>query len=171
MKIEALATAPASGSVVEHWFEEPDGDAWFKFETDDGVEWAGLFRDARLVPEKNAVEFWDGRAVLINAGGAGYVIDISNASLLDKPDVTPLVAAMAVPERDFVVARDFTNVYVLGREGELWSSQRIASDGVEFRRTTSNALHGRAFRHGEWHNFTLAYEGWVFTLGDRLGSR
>src|SRR6202521_3566036 len=117
MKIGVLATAPVSGSVAEHWFEESDGDTWFKFQTDDGVEWAGLFRDARLVPEKNAVEFWDGRSVLINAGGAGYVLDISSASLLYKPDVPPLVAAMPVPERDFVIARDFTNVYVLGPEG------------------------------------------------------
>ena len=170
MKVSVLASPPVSGSVVEHWIE-PGGDAWFQFETDDGSEWAGLFRDGKLIPERASVDYGDGRTALVNAGGTAYVVDVPDAALLYKPSLAPLVEAIPVPERGFVIARDFTSLHALGREAELWRSDRVASDGLEFRRTTSNALHGRVWRHEGWHNFTLAYDGWLFSLGDRLPER
>ena len=165
MKVTALISPPLSGSITEHWFEERGGDTWFRFETDFGVEWAGLFASAGLVPETCAVDFADGGTVLINAGGSGYVVGVDSAKLIYRPAVVPLVGAIRVPGRDLIIARDFTKVYALGREGELWKSPRIASDGVEFRHSTSNTLFGRAFRWTAWHDFTLSYDGWLLSIG------
>src|SRR3954462_3570284 len=112
MRVTHLPSPPVSGSIVEHWFDGGGG-TWFHFETDDGGEWAGLFAGSGLVPENSAVEFADGRTALINAGGEGYVIDVDRAELLYRPEVVPLVGAVSVPGRDFVIARDFTGVHAL----------------------------------------------------------
>ena len=160
MKVTALEAPPMSGSIDEHWFVERDGDTWFKFETDAGTEWAGLFSSAGLLPEKTALAFSDGRTVLINAGGDGHVVDVESAELLYQTNVLPLVGAIAVPGQDFIIACNFTGVVALGRAAELWRSPRIASDGIELGSATASALAGRVFRWTDWHDFTLTFEGW-----------
>src|SRR5689334_23026218 len=98
MKVTALTSPPLSGSITEQWFGQVDGDTWFRFETDEGMEWAGLFASDRLIQEPVATEFADGRSVLINARGAGYVVDVEDARLLYRPDIAPLVGAISVPD-------------------------------------------------------------------------
>jgi hypothetical protein len=78
---------------------------------------------------------------------------------------------VAIPDRDFVIAAEYTTIAAIGREREVWESERIACDGILLDSTTPEELRGKVWCIGGWYAFTLRFEGWVYNQGEFLTDR
>jgi hypothetical protein len=166
MHIRVLPRPPISGSIREHQFDARGDCTWVEFELDDGTTWAGAFGEGRITKQhRAAVPFADGRTVLVIAGGQGYVVDVERCTLNYRTKCDFWDSALAVPERDFVIAAEFTTATVIGRERELWKSERIALDGIILDSSTPAELRGKVWQVDGWHAFTLRYDGFVYEQG------
>ena len=167
VKLTLLPGPPISGSVSEEHFDAFGDCTWVHFDDEVGGCWAGAFGTHRLV-DSFTVLFSDERTALVSAGGQGYLVDLTGRRLLFRTDAI-LVGGITVPDRPFVVVHDWVRLYALGKEGSLWKSHRIAMDGIELLGTTEKTLHGRAW-DGDWHTFTLAYDGWAIEGGSSIAA-
>jgi len=128
---EIVHAKPLAGLYEERLFGSDSGNTlWVKFSDNDGVdEWIGKFGtgssasarvDKAIEPDK----------FLISAGGFGYLIDATNRKLLNhySEPFTRDVAYDAKTNR-FIVA-DYVRLRLIEAGKVVWSSKRIALDGI-----------------------------------------
>ena len=160
MIVELYEQVPESGTVPERWFDAAGSCAWVRFVDDDGDEWAGVFGRSGFSGHCKAVLCGDGRTALVIADGQGYVVDAQTGELHHKTTCDCLCDAIAVPGREFVIACDFTGLYAVSKQGEVWHSPRVALDGIRLNGATEASVTGEAWWHDEWCSFTLEFDGW-----------
>lgn len=168
MRVELCEHAPVSGSAQERRFDAVGSCTWVRFVTDDGDEWAGVFGRGSMVDHVGAVLCGDGRTALIIAGGQGYVVDAHAGTLHHKTACDTLCEAVAVPGRPWAIACDYTGLYAVSPQGELWRSPRLALDGIRLGQATGAAVAGEAWCHDGWRRFSVQFDGWRID-GDVLG--
>lgn len=155
MRVEFYDKIPLSGTVPERHYDAVGDCTWVRFVLDDATEWAAVFGNGNVVTNRAAVLFGDGRTALVIAGGQGYVIDAFTGELHHKTQCDYLHNAIPVPNRDFIVACDWSNLYAFSRAGQLWRRRNFALDGIEFDSATETSLVGRAWHPDGWRRFTL----------------
>jgi len=181
MHVELLQAIPISGSVHERHFEVSAGaNAWAKFTDDSGVEWVGVFGSGEPSRFHAAIPFGDddGRTVLVIAGGRGYVVDAATGDLIRRAPWHYSKAAIAVPDRGFVVVADDTQIWAASRRddrgawrrepawydyglGEL--PERMALDGIIFDRAAKDEVRGKVWDGDGWYAFRLLVPDLEFT--------
>src|SRR5262245_55937369 len=127
MHVELLQTIPISGSIPERHFEVSAGsNAWAKFTDESGVEWVGGFGSGEGSRFHTVVRFADdgGRTVLVIAGGQGYVVDAASGDLIRRTPWHYSKAAIAIPERGFVVVADDTQIWATSRRDDRGAWRR-----------------------------------------------
>jgi hypothetical protein len=134
------------------------------FEDDEYEDWLGVFGRGDVVRERNvAVSFYTGGCALVSAWGRGYVVNVNTRQLVYRPESDMLVAAVAIPGRDFVIACDYNHIHAFGCNTQIWRSKRIAGTYVEFLEVTPDAVSGRVTFRGFWKPFTLHLNQWLMT--------
>ena len=170
MPTRILTSPPLSGNMPEQAFDAVGACTWVEFDLDES-RWAAAFGDGKVLTKRRmVVPFGVGSAAFVIAGGKGYVVDVKSHKLLYRTKVDYWATAIPVPGRDFIVAAEFTTIEVLGSERPLWTSDRIAVDGIILDSSTPDELVGKAWWEDGWYGFTLRYEGRTFQRGPRLAT-
>lgn len=180
MNAELLRTIPISGSVDErHYNVSAGANAWVKFWDDSGLEWVGVFGSGEASRFQAAIPFDEdgGKTVLIVAGGRGYIVDAQSGQLVRRTARDYIRAAITVPEQDFVVVADATEIRSAGRRedrrawrrepawyayGDSEDSYRLALDGIVFDGATRDEVHGRVWDGDGWYAFRLTLSNLEF---------
>ena len=173
MLIQLLRTIPVSGSFKErHYNVSAGANAWVKFATEAGVEWVGVFGSGERSRFYQALPFGAdrGRTACIIAGGQGYVVDTESGDQLRETPWRYGHAAIAVPDRDFVIVADDTEIWAAGRSGDryAWRSEpawydygvsdrphRVALDGIIVDAATKDEVRGKIWEGDGWFEFRL----------------
>ena len=128
-----LKDPPLSGEVRQANFEGPAARTaewrWVEFKSAHEESWVGSFRAGRL-PTFNSLACPDGRYVFVLAGGVWYCVDAQTRELLGCSSTCDSVALLPIPGGSHVAVADMTSVAILEFGRVLWSTPRLAWDGV-----------------------------------------
>ena len=150
-----LESHPISGAYPERWFDARGECTFILFEDNNYEKWLGVFGNSQITRYSTVIPFSGTACVLVIARGQGYVVDVNMKELRYKSSCGYIVSAIQVPSRDMIVACDFTDLYTFSSEKELWRSEQIAMDGIEFVKATNSEVQGKAWIADHWQNFTL----------------
>ena len=153
MKPEILTNIPESGSIDEVRFDASGDCTWVKFLDSDYIDWAGVFghgwgggQDAHQ--NANGVAF-----VLSN--GQGYIIDVNSRNLLSKTECDYLKKIVSCGDTNTFVAATNTDLRVYSDKGLSFSTERIASDGINLNSCGNGIVAGEVWGFDKWYSFTL----------------
>jgi len=153
MNPEILANIPESGSIDEVRFDASGDCTWVKFLDSDYTDWVGVFghgwgggQDAQQ--NTNGVAF-----VLSN--GQGYVIDVNSRTLLSKTECDYLKKVIFCGDTDIFLAATDTDLRVYNDKGLVFSTERIASDGINLNSCDNGVVAGEVWGFDKWYSFTL----------------
>ena len=171
MSVTVLSIPPVSGSVSERWYDAYGNCTWVRFETLGQSPWVGVFGNGHVSRHSTAILFGKQPLAFVIAGGIGYIVDVNTGQLVHKTEGEMFVSAISVPDRDFVIACDWTELYGIDPSGEIWCSERAALDGIVLDRSSSTTLTGRVWQHDGWHRFELMFDGWRFEQRERINDQ
>jgi hypothetical protein len=155
MNSTILTSIPISGSVEEVHFDARGECTWVEFERKD-KRWVGVFGKGSIVPDINqAIQFTQSNHVFVLAGGQGYIVDSDTQKCTHKSKRDYFQAAISIPNRELVVACDFTNIEFFDSNKALWRSTRIALDGIRLEGATSSELHGAVWQSDGWYTIVF----------------
>jgi hypothetical protein len=155
-----LLDSPMPDKYPEVHFDVAGLGLWVHFEDDEYEDWTGVFGPGDIAGDDFAIAFSNGSCALISSKGKGYVVDVNTRQLTYRTDCRMLFDAIAIPDRELIIACDYTSLYAYSCSSEVWHSLRIASDEIEFINATPDALSGRAFIWGDWQTFRLDLDSW-----------
>ncbi len=141
MEAEILNTQPVSGQYPEHAFNAYGNCLWVKFTDSDLMEWCGIF-GAGSGGTSKVVHFPIQSAIFVLSHGQGYWIDVEGQKLIGKTDSDDLQDVVWPPDRDFLVASNWTNIFYINPMGILWDSGRVSWDGISFESCSSSMITG-----------------------------
>ncbi|WP_419904529.1 hypothetical protein [Kiloniella sp.] len=95
--------------------------------------------------------------VFLVSFGQGYLFDINGRKLLHKTDCDYLVNIISGKYKKYFIASTLTDI-IIYKEDEIWSSDRVSSDGINFTKINNNVLHGEIYDFSNWVPFTLNLE-------------
>ena len=188
MHAEILRTPPMSGTFTERRFDvSAHANTWVRFEDDEGNEWVGVFGRSEHTAFDAVVPFAidGGRTVLVVAGGQGYVVDAQAGSLVRRTRWFVAEAAVAVPDHDFVLVADATEIWATDRVSDrrAWRrdhawydfddgapATRVALDGIVFDGVTAAELTGKVWEMDGWYAFRLRLPDLEFTRDERVAT-
>jgi hypothetical protein len=168
MKATLLRRRPISGKYYERWYDARGNCASVLFEDNEYQDWLGVFGKGDLVRFSTSILFSIGSAAFVVAGGQGYVVDVNSGELRYRTICDRLVGAIATPNRDLVIACDYTSLYALTSTEQIWRSERVAFDGIRLEHATPGHLSGSVCFPDGWHAFTLHYADWRFECEKRI---
>jgi hypothetical protein len=187
MSARLLTSKPVSGSIRERHYDVSAGDnTWVQFDDDEGDQWAGVFGNGGVSPYCAVLPFDDelNEAVLVIAGGQGYIVDTVTGTLIRKTPWFYANSGLAAPGRDFVAVANTTEIWVVRRDGDVFvdpqgrsryettalpgNSHRLALDGIVFEQSTHDQLVGALWEHDGWYRFLVRYDGLVFEKREML---
>jgi len=153
MKSEILKNIPESGSFEEVRFDAFGGCTWVKFQDSEYIDWLGVFGygwggGAAIANNSNGVSF-----VLSN--GQGYIVDINSRKLLHKTECDYLKLSIACTSQGFFVTATDVELYVYDQNGLLFTTKRIASDGIVLNECNNGKVSGRVYGFDKWYPFSL----------------
>ena len=153
MKLEILTNIPESGSIEEVRFDATGDCTWVKFQDSDCLDWVGVF----------GLGFGGGKAVLGNShgiafilsNGQGYIINVNSRKLLSKTECDYLNKVISSDAGDIFVASTDTDIRVYRKDCIIFSTERIASDGINLKSCNDNIVVGEVWGFDKWYPFTL----------------
>ena len=167
MPIEFLGDEAPRPSPGDYCFgEEAERYARFRLIHDDGDSWIGAFAGTGVNNNSFARSFGAGHVFVVSRG-QGYVIDVARRTLRFVADYY-LFDARAIPGMDLIVACCCTDLWVYSSEGELWTSDRIALDGIGLGEPTRSAVPGWCWHPDGWYGFTFFADGLRLEMGGLL---
>jgi hypothetical protein len=123
--------------------------------------------------------------VLVIAGGQGYVVDARTGTLLRETPWSYAYSAVRVPERDFIIVADTTEIWATYRDRDVTAVRRqqasydsdrspvrtrVALDGIVFDAPGQQVITGYVWELDGWYTFTLKYDGFVFERGSLVST-
>jgi hypothetical protein len=179
-----LTVKPISGSIRERHYGNLNGpgNLWVRFDDEEVEPWVGVFEPGGVSPYCAVLAFDDDldRAVLVIAGGQGYIVDSTTGSLVRQTPWSYSYSSLAAPGRDFMVVADTTNIWAVYRDHDTYvrptvrpwyaspHDDRLALDGIVFDGSSQNVLVGAVEEPEGWVRFRLQYDDLVFETGDGL---
>lgn len=180
MRTQLLYHPPISSTYCERHYDAVGICTWVLFEDEAGEEWVGVFGSAGLASSSAVASFGDdlGRTVLVIARGQGYVVDAVTGELFRKTPWDYSHAVLTVPERDFVVVADVTEIWTTYRDRDvpvvptesmdLGQPDRVALDSILFDEATRDELTGKLWDMDGWYVFRLQFDSMRVERGPLL---
>ena len=153
MKLEILTNIPESGSIDEVRFDAFGDCTWVKFVDADCIEWVGVFGQG-WGGGVDACQNSSGAAFVLS-GGQGYVVDINSRKLISKTECDYLKKVISCDEENIFVAATDTDLRVYSDAELIFSTERIASDGVNLSTFNNGVLAGEVWGFDKWYPFTF----------------
>ncbi len=160
MKPEILHNIPESGSIDEVRFDASGTCTWVKFFDSECREWVGVFGQG-VGGRELALQGTNG-VVLVLSKGQGYVIDINSRTLLHKTECDYLGKALVCSDSSIFAAATDTDIRIYSSTGLILSTERIASDGINFDSFTNHVLKGEVWGFDRWYRFILNAENHTY---------
>ena len=148
MSARLLSHVPISGTIQERRYQANGFCTWVEFTPEDDLPWVGVFGHHGLSSQSDVAEFNDVPYALIIAHGVGWIVNIADGTLLFKTEQVSLETAIPMCDSPFVIAADCTTLYVYSINSCVWSSGRIALDGVRLDSASPGVIHGRTQASG-----------------------
>ena len=154
MDAQILGYPPISGEYPEVQFDVFGDSLWVKFIDDDLSEWCGIFGSEQ--PGKNIVltNNGSGRAFVV-ARSLCYWVNVQARSCLGRTKLFSVQSAIWPEDLSFAVVGNWTNMYFVDASGIIWTSKRIALDGIMLDQYSKGIVSGRLDIGGEERHFTL----------------
>jgi len=165
MKAMLVQKRPISSTYPEQWYEAKDQCTFALFEDDKYEEWLGVFGNGGITKYSSVINFPNTSSVLVVAKGKGYVVDLQTRDLRYQTTIDYIVQAIQIPERDLIIACDFTKLYAFSSAKQLWQSDDVASDGIELDKASENDVRGKVWLYNHWQQFTLYVDSLTMELG------
>jgi hypothetical protein len=120
----------------------------------DGKPWVGNFKHGDTSFD-NVYYFGKSRTAVVISHGAGYLVDVDRAVLIDSFGGDESLA-VEVPELELLVLVSSTNLIGVSGSGVLWKSKRIAWDGIRDLEMEGRFITGKAWSFEDvWIPFRL----------------
>lgn len=133
--------SPISGDVVEYLFNAVGDCTWIMF-SDDLDQWVGVFGKGSMETDK-VVLFDNNKKAFVISGGQGYVINLSDRSLVYMTSEDYLQDAIETSDNKNVIACNFTDLFMYNADGLLWHSDRVARDGIMLTHASKEYVYGK----------------------------
>jgi len=153
MNARILNQIPISGSVEEKHFDVVSKCKWFLFEDEKYSQWAGVFGNGFLGGTDVCITKKGAAFVLAN--GQGYIIDVNQKLQVHKTECDYLKSAICCTNCELFIATDDLRLYIYDCSGHIYTTNRIAIDGIEFSECNSEDVIGRLWGLNEWHEFSF----------------
>lgn len=128
-------------TIPEVTFDAYGNCLWILFEDDDFREWCGIFGAGELHYE-GKLERLNNDHFSVLVAGRLYRVNVNSRTIVFASKERMLTDAVYVPQRDLMIACDFTNLFGYYADGAKWRSDRIAFGGISLDRVDENAVHG-----------------------------
>lgn len=128
-------------TIPEVTFDAFGNCLWILFEDDDFREWCGIFGAGELHYEGKLQRLNNGDYSVLVAGRL-YRVNVNSRTLVFASEERMLTDAIYVPQRDLMIACDFTNLFGYYADGTKWRSDRVALDGISLDRVDNDSVHG-----------------------------
>jgi hypothetical protein len=171
VRTQILPHPPISGTYRERHYDAVGPCTWVLFDNEEGEEWVGVFGSEGLASSSSAVPFGDdvGRTVLVVARGQGYIVNAVTGALIRKTPWDYAYPALTVPDRDFVMVADVTEIWATYRDRDVpaipaeplfdaGAPNRVALDGIVFDQATPDELTGKVWDMDGWYSFRLRFD-------------
>jgi hypothetical protein len=80
--------------------------------------------------------------LLVVANGAAHIVDVENPAIYHAIELMPVTQVARVADRDVLLLADWWRIAAYGAEGHLWTSERIALDGLTIQEATKQVITG-----------------------------
>lgn len=170
MPARLLSTSPISRTIQERRYEAVGACTWVEFSPENGLPWVGVFGHHGVSAHSGVFEFTDDPFAFVIANGVGWIVNVEDGALRFKTKQDCLVTGIPFAGRPFVVAADSTDIHVYGPDRLVWSSDRIALDGIRFDNADNASVNGRCWQPDGWYAFHLRSEPWAVVPGDFITS-
>lgn len=153
MTVRLLPAPPLSGEFDEVRFGTSGDFTWVLFGEDTANPWVGAFQDGEF---GKTAAFSTSRQdeYFVVACGRGYFVS-AERKVLSSFDEYDLRDALPLLSDGRVIANDSTDLFVLGAGGLVWTSGRVAWDGIELLSVSRDQVSGRLEPHDEPREFTV----------------
>lgn len=131
-----------------------------EFFKNDGSSWVGNFGSG-TAEANEVIEFPDKSRIIIFISGKMYIFDPNDpSSYKDTGILTYSFGKVLRADSGQYVTYDFTDVYVIETNGDVWRSERISWDGfkdvkIEGEIVTGLSWHAMALKDQEWFPFLI----------------
>lgn len=114
-----------------------------EFTDREGDRWIGNFQPG-LSGFNCLFDTLDADRAIVVAGGAGYLVDLQSRRAILEFGGT-IEWALALPEKSQLILADGIKFQALGKDGLLWTSERISWDGMKDVKRDGNFIRGEAY--------------------------
>jgi hypothetical protein len=87
----------------------------------------------------------DPDSVCVIAGGYAYVVKASDPSQWFRIEQRPVTELQVLTRHDLLLFAGFTTITALGREGVVWTTERLSWEGLRLSSPTGDILRGMAW--------------------------
>lgn len=152
MNATLLKSRPLSGEFEELIFDIKDECICVKFEDEDYLEYCGIFGGG--FGSHSGLVLLEETAFVLSFG-QGYIFDINNRSLIYKTENDALICLKSYEPKKYFVASNQLSIFVFSKQGLVWSSGRVSSDGIKIEEVVNDIAYGKVYDFTKWVDFTL----------------
>jgi hypothetical protein len=169
---EILESLPSNGpiyiSVTENNEKYVSEGFPVRFSRDNGTSWVANFKTG-WTNFSQVYEFENQTHLIVIAGGTLYSMNPENEKPLHVYGVGFEKAIKS--DQDQIILQEQTNLTIIEKNGEYWTTERLSFDGIKELKTTGNIVSGLAYiptsDNDLWLEFTLNLENRKIT-GERF---
>jgi hypothetical protein len=158
VSIELLRFIPLSGDFRERTYDAIGTCTWVLFSPPADEQWVGVFGNGGVVHHSDAALSTAGGLAFVVAGGQGYAVKFPSGDLLFKTECCWLTGVLALPGTPYVLACDFTGLHSFNAAGEVWTSGRVALDGIRLLSANDREASVAAWYFDGWYEVTVQFE-------------
>lgn len=146
MKPILLNNIPKSESFEELRFNAEGDCTWVKFQDSEYIDWIGVFGKGWNDGGEDVIPINYGIAFILS-NGQGYIVDVNNRKLLGKTECDSAGST--------VIATTDIEIHIYDSNHLLFSTKRIASDGIKLKSCRNATVTGEVWGFDKWYPFTL----------------
>jgi hypothetical protein len=87
----------------------------------------------------------DPDSVCVIAGGYAYVVNANDPAQWFRIEQLPVTELHVLPRHELLLFAGFTTITALGREGVVWTTERLSWEGLRISGTSGDILRGMAW--------------------------
>jgi hypothetical protein len=82
------------------------------------------------------------RQLLVVVNGAAHIVEVENPAIYHPIHLMPVTQLARVPDLDILLLADWWRIAAYGPEGHLWTTDRIALDGLTIQEASEQVITG-----------------------------